>query len=142
MLFYYFFFLIIRRPPRSTLFPYTTLFRSDFGEPELLVARNRAAPPVRAPGPIRRARAAQNGEARPDRPGACARAVDAGRFESPQRRRRAGRSKGPGCRRPQERSEARRVAVGDRTRPTCGRGVSPRLVRRDAERGTPAACAP
>src|SRR5437867_7828411 len=25
---YYFFFLIIRRPPRSTLFPYTTLFRS------------------------------------------------------------------------------------------------------------------
>src|SRR5437588_6532705 len=24
-----FFFLIIRRPPRSTLFPYTTLFRSD-----------------------------------------------------------------------------------------------------------------
>src|SRR3989442_11995947 len=27
----YFFFLMIRRPPRSTLFPYTTLFRSrDF----------------------------------------------------------------------------------------------------------------
>src|SRR5438034_7156362 len=25
---FYFFFLIIRRPPRSTLFPYTTLFRS------------------------------------------------------------------------------------------------------------------
>src|SRR3712207_7775054 len=24
------FFLMIRRPPRSTLFPYTTLFRSDF----------------------------------------------------------------------------------------------------------------
>src|SRR2546425_13353496 len=24
----YFFFLMIRRPPRSTLFPYTTLFRS------------------------------------------------------------------------------------------------------------------
>src|SRR3712207_7697682 len=28
----YFFFLMIRRPPRSTLFPYTTLFRSQFGE--------------------------------------------------------------------------------------------------------------
>src|SRR5687767_15423469 len=28
MLFYFFFFLMIRRPPRSTLFPYTTLFRS------------------------------------------------------------------------------------------------------------------
>src|SRR2546427_12726591 len=26
----YFFFLMIRRPPRSTLFPYTTLFRSAF----------------------------------------------------------------------------------------------------------------
>src|SRR5258706_16331433 len=25
----YFFFLMIRRPPRSTLFPYTTLFRSN-----------------------------------------------------------------------------------------------------------------
>src|SRR5687768_18288074 len=27
----FFFFLMIRRPPRSTLFPYTTLFRSGFG---------------------------------------------------------------------------------------------------------------
>src|SRR5438445_10743875 len=34
----FFFFLMIRRPPRSTLFPYTTLFRSadpsDMKEPE------------------------------------------------------------------------------------------------------------
>src|SRR5205823_13566131 len=29
LLFLFFFFLMIRRPPRSTLFPYTTLFRSD-----------------------------------------------------------------------------------------------------------------
>src|SRR6478672_12819410 len=28
---FFFFFLMIRRPPRSTLFPYTTLFRSDPG---------------------------------------------------------------------------------------------------------------
>src|SRR5260221_9513399 len=28
MIFLFFFFLMIRRPPRSTLFPYTTLFRS------------------------------------------------------------------------------------------------------------------
>src|SRR5256885_14720695 len=28
LLFMFFFFLMIRRPPRSTLFPYTTLFRS------------------------------------------------------------------------------------------------------------------
>src|SRR2546422_3846876 len=27
----FFFFLMIRRPPRSTLFPYTTLFRSPIG---------------------------------------------------------------------------------------------------------------
>src|SRR5260370_42029363 len=40
--FFVFFFLMIRRPPRSTLFPYTTLFRShpntvrifDFGATE------------------------------------------------------------------------------------------------------------
>src|SRR5437764_8654423 len=28
MCFFFFFFFMIRRPPRSTLFPYTTLFRS------------------------------------------------------------------------------------------------------------------
>src|SRR2546427_7636593 len=28
---FFFFFLMIRRPPRSTLFPYTTLFRSPGG---------------------------------------------------------------------------------------------------------------
>src|SRR5256885_10861518 len=31
---FYFFFLMIRRPPRSTLFPYTTLFRSESGRPK------------------------------------------------------------------------------------------------------------
>src|SRR3989449_2105002 len=31
LLFLSFFFLMIRRPPRSTLFPYTTLFRSELG---------------------------------------------------------------------------------------------------------------
>src|SRR5690554_8096445 len=29
---FFFFFLMIRRPPRSTLFPYTTLFRSVLGK--------------------------------------------------------------------------------------------------------------
>src|SRR3712207_8657351 len=49
MLFYVFFFLMIRRPPRSTLFPYTTLFRSAFflGQagllnPEAIPERHRA----------------------------------------------------------------------------------------------------
>src|SRR5438093_13214226 len=38
-----FFFLMIRRPPRSTLFPYTTLFRSRCGLrlTEMEVGRNR-----------------------------------------------------------------------------------------------------
>src|SRR5256885_15928727 len=36
--FLFFFFLMIRRPPRSTLFPYTTLFRSDFGAATVLFA--------------------------------------------------------------------------------------------------------
>src|SRR3712207_6730232 len=33
-LYYSFFFLMIRRPPRSTLFPYTTLFRSHHTKPD------------------------------------------------------------------------------------------------------------
>src|SRR5215475_7624027 len=36
----FFFFLMIRRPPRSTLFPYTTLFRSPARRP-----RSRRTPP-------------------------------------------------------------------------------------------------
>src|SRR5256885_17155583 len=34
---FFFFFLMIRRPPRSTLFPYTTLFRSWTLDPAMLV---------------------------------------------------------------------------------------------------------
>src|SRR3712207_7075095 len=37
----YFFFLMIRRPPRSTLFPYTTLFRSVFATKGLEGSRDR-----------------------------------------------------------------------------------------------------
>src|SRR5216684_5497338 len=37
--FFFFFFLMIRRPPRSTLFPYTTLFRSVGFEPVCLLLR-------------------------------------------------------------------------------------------------------
>src|SRR5436190_11117858 len=35
LLFLFFFFLIIRPPPRSTLFPYTTLFRSPLSGPRI-----------------------------------------------------------------------------------------------------------
>src|SRR5688572_20950910 len=37
--YYIFFFLLVRLPPRSTLFPYTTLFRSVFAERDLVPAR-------------------------------------------------------------------------------------------------------
>src|SRR2546427_11358202 len=40
--FFFFFFLMIRRPPRSTLFPYTTLFRSAIHADACL--RNAAQP--------------------------------------------------------------------------------------------------
>src|SRR5256885_8609246 len=53
---FFFFFLMIRRPPRSTLFPYTTLFRS--GGVELL---------GRAPALRRRQRESVGGDARLDR---------------------------------------------------------------------------
>src|SRR2546430_12277489 len=39
---FFFFFLMIRRPPRSTLFPYTTLFRSP-GADRRLVHHNHKA---------------------------------------------------------------------------------------------------
>src|SRR5690349_22117916 len=41
--FSFFFFLMIRRPPRSTLFPYTTLFRSM----SEITARREASQPIR-----------------------------------------------------------------------------------------------
>src|SRR5258706_8378304 len=41
LLIYSFFFLMIRRPPRSTLFPYTTLFRSRDLEARTHVLRDR-----------------------------------------------------------------------------------------------------
>src|SRR2546429_4260238 len=44
----FFFFLMIRRPPRSTLFPYTTLFRSANAPP-----LQRTAWPARSPAPRR-----------------------------------------------------------------------------------------
>src|SRR6266545_6707814 len=44
------FFLMIRRPPRSTLFPYTTLFRSHRA---ISGIANDAWTPVRYPGAVR-----------------------------------------------------------------------------------------
>src|SRR5438477_4772834 len=47
---------MIRRPPRSTLFPYTTLFRSRGGE------ERRPGPPPRARRPHREAHAVRSEE--------------------------------------------------------------------------------
>src|SRR6266487_3575236 len=53
--FFFFFFLMIRRPPRSTLFPYTTLFRSSVRAPGLprscAAASGLPAAPRRCPWP-------------------------------------------------------------------------------------------
>src|SRR5438093_5509947 len=46
----YLFFLMLRPPPRSTLFPYTTLFRSTSTWPSGAESRD-PAPPDRAPRP-------------------------------------------------------------------------------------------
>src|SRR3712207_8352394 len=59
----FFFFLMIRRPPRSTLFPYTTLFRSEQqedvrDEPGLLLHRQHAVADV-----LRHLRQRRDGEA-------------------------------------------------------------------------------
>src|SRR2546430_7400093 len=49
--FFFFFFLMIRRPPRSTLFPYTTLFRSVLDLASGLIVHSRyAEEQVRAAG--------------------------------------------------------------------------------------------
>src|SRR3712207_8076068 len=45
----FFFFLMIRRPPRSTLFPYTTLFRSRADGDETTVARGKIGPQPQIP---------------------------------------------------------------------------------------------
>src|SRR5687768_18349010 len=57
LLIFVFFFLVIRRPPRSTLFPYTTLFRSGLhaaGRARLCPARRIPGAPDRATGPAER----------------------------------------------------------------------------------------
>src|SRR5574344_2317024 len=45
----FFFFLMIRRPPRSTLFPYTTLFRSERKENRLRSEQQRGRQEERDP---------------------------------------------------------------------------------------------
>src|SRR5215204_7247373 len=53
---FFFFFLMIRRPPRSTLFPYTTLFRSRRDRPLRALRLPRRPPRELRPRPARRGR--------------------------------------------------------------------------------------
>src|SRR2546422_3364156 len=46
---FFFFFLMIRRPPRSTLFPYTTLFRSTRSAPCTLCSVSAQMPSITKP---------------------------------------------------------------------------------------------
>src|SRR5688572_31255259 len=56
-----FFFLMIRRPPRSTLFPYTTLFRSaSTGQAQALRVRRHARLRTRRPGGAERGRSEEH----------------------------------------------------------------------------------
>src|SRR3989441_9238517 len=109
MLVFFFFFLMIRRPPRSTLFPYTTLFRSrddgthlSFDSPHALGPRVVSAggrvsgTPRRSGGraaraPARRPRLPQLPARRPDR---AARGLPASPARARERRARA-REDGP-----------------------------------------------
>src|SRR6266480_5012550 len=58
--FFFFFFLMIRRPPRSTLFPYTTLFRSRRGGCAAPFPLARSAPGVSAHRLLTRARSEEH----------------------------------------------------------------------------------
>src|SRR6266480_5164221 len=49
---FFFFFLMIRRPPRSTLFPYTTLFRSRWPRRRRRPHRRRRRAPRRRAGRV------------------------------------------------------------------------------------------
>src|SRR2546430_9021377 len=56
LFFFFFFFLMIRRPPRSTLFPYTTLFRSPHRGPRagsVVLDPAALAPPRPGARPVR-----------------------------------------------------------------------------------------
>src|SRR5271163_1333368 len=113
---FFFFFLMIRRPPRSTLFPYTTLFRTGL-----------AAPPARQHRRLRHPhRATRAGTPRgvPRRPARAPR-----RAHRPPRRRPRPRASRPLRDRPPHRSAAAHRSWGP-PRTTAQRGRLGAPVRR------------
>src|SRR3712207_8980887 len=76
-----FFFLRIRRPPRSTLFPYPTLFRSDRGGHDRGARLRRAAAARGRRAALRRAARCPGASARPAAPRLHRLAAEPGRSE-------------------------------------------------------------
>src|SRR6202142_395576 len=70
---FFFFFLMIRRPPRSTLFPYTTLFRSQSRRfpAEWIPQPRPAGPPLRHSRSLRRRDTSPFGRHQPPTPDAA-----------------------------------------------------------------------
>src|SRR5215467_8954374 len=114
LFFVFFFFLMIRRPPRSTLFPYTTLFRSG---PLPRLHRLRAGQPRPLPVPVQPARAHRRPGPAPGKPAHLPRP---GRLDQPLP---AGRP-GPRGRRP---ALAGRPGLGRAARPGAESQERPRL---------------
>src|SRR5215211_1595908 len=145
-----FFFLMIRRPPRSTLFPYTTLFRSRPPPRGWLQPRRPGTPGKRAPaggGPAARAPRPAKRAVRHAAPSWCARCPRRTRSR-PHTQRDASsraRARAPRARRRVQarpiRERARRCGTGDRrgsfqgSRRTRGRGVS--SVRTGSDEAVP-----
>src|SRR5579871_3114259 len=130
--FFFFFFLMIRRPPRSTLFPYTTLFRSRHLprlRPPLAARRSRRAvgAPRRGGRPRHRALGGRTGA--PATVGGAARSRERARvprLSLPQQPRQAGRPPAGGAP-----ARAGRTAVDRRGRATGGRYLRRRAGARD-----------
>src|SRR6266511_241816 len=100
---FFFFFLMIRRPPRSTLFPYTTLFRSPGRGPAGASASPGARPasPSRSPSRRRTRRRSRRRAARCSRRGPAPRRRRPGSRHGRPARRDDGTDLGAGCGRPQ-----------------------------------------
>src|SRR2546425_11934464 len=104
---------MIRRPPRSTLFPYTTLFRSSRSAAVARVER-------RSPGRARPRPARRSGAALRDRPAGAARRLGQGDPDGAR----------PGPRRAAPRVPGRRCLLLSRAQLPSGRGRARRRSRR------------
>src|SRR6266508_1501158 len=141
LFFLFFFFLVIRRPPRSTLFPYTTLFRSRPRRQEPFAQPTARASPDCPRGRDSRARRPSPLGATPARLGREA------RTSSPLQRAPRCRSGcvGPSPRRPSRRASAPRAIrslLQARARKPQARAIPPRLpspppLERESDSGVP-----